>query len=726
MANVANLPALKKRQTFFHLLFRDEEGFIALARADRVNEEFHEQFYHYPDELDSALSWIDKYALQYDVYYCPQLFESRRRTKENVAVTTCAWADLDNCPPSELQVEPTVTIESSPGRYQALWVFAENISPADAEDVSRRIAYYHRDQGADTSGWDLTQLLRVPLTHNFKYFTAGDLPTVNIVGTGSSRQSLADLMNTYPQVKSFSYSDIPYPDELPEATPEQLLDKYKPRLMPTAWHLFQEEPEGDWSKSLWQLMSILFEGGMSREEVLTVVNEAACNKWRRDGKPELLWKDVCKAFFRYEEKLNIFSTDRLNTEILSDAERSEANEVKTIVEEYAEWAGSIGDAAPQYHQAGGFIALSSMLAGPVRLPTSFGVMTPNLWFMILADTTLTRKTTAMDMSMDLLGEIDSDAILATDGSIEGLFTALSMRPSRPSVFLRDEFSGLIEQMVKKDYYAGMAETFTKLYDGKLQKRILRKETIEVRDPVLIIYAGGIKSRILQLLTYEHVASGFLPRFIFITAESDISRLRPLGPPTDRTLGQRGEVETKLRAIHAHYNEQQVTKVNGKQIIQAARWDAELTPQAWARYNKFEADMLELGLKAPNSDLMTPAMDRLAKSGLKAAVLLAASHRLGERITVEESDLIKAFGYVEQWLQHTIEVINNIGRSVQENQITITYDAICRRPGIVKSEIMRNYHYTSRDIGMILDTLEQRGMVTRQKHGRSERLYPVGV
>jgi hypothetical protein len=111
-------------------------------------------------------------------------------------------------------------------------------------------------------------------------------------------------------------------------------------------------------------------------------------------------------------------------------------------------------------------------------------------------------------------------------------------------------------MTKKDYYAGMAETLTKLYDGKYQKRILRSAVIEVKEPVLIILAGGIRDRILSLLQYEHVASGFLPRFVFITAESDLSRVRPLGPPTDITLAGRQEIINQLSEFHSFYSRPQ--------------------------------------------------------------------------------------------------------------------------------------------------------------------------
>src|ERR1035437_8263517 len=134
----------------------------------------------------------------------------------------------------------------------------------------------------------------------------------------------------------------------------------------------------------------------------------------------------------------------------------------------------------------------------------------------------------MDLAMDLLAEVDDSIIMATDGSLEGLLTGLAARPGQPSIFLRDEFSGLLEAMVKKDYMAGMAELLTKLYDGTMQRRMLRKEVIEVKDPRLIFYAGGIKNKITSLLTYEQVSSGFMPRFIFITAESDLNKIKPVG------------------------------------------------------------------------------------------------------------------------------------------------------------------------------------------------------
>ena len=711
---------------FIRVIFDQGHGYLCIARIYRPTKEFAETFFQYPEELFDAINHIVEYSDQYDMYFCPQLFERKSRTKEAVIEAPCAWADLDTLLPTELLVQPTALIESSDKRYQGFWLWTreDHVDPGDAEEISRRIAYYHADKGADRSGWDLTQLLRIPDTTNHKYINT----KVKLVRYGG-RFSVGGMKELYPPAKGFHGGlELPLPteEELTESA-EEIMERHRKRIPPMGRTLFHEKPELDWSSALWQLQMILFESGMTPREVYIVSGAAACNKYKRDGKPtELLWKEVCRSYKSFEERHKIVSSADVHEHpILTDQERRDAENNPMFVEEYIEWAKTLGDAAWQYHQAGAFIVLSSLLAGPVRLPTSFGTVVPNLWFMILADTTLTRKTTAMDISIDLLSDISSNAILATDGSIEGLFTSLSMRPGKPSVFLRDEFSGLLEAMSKKDYYAGMAEAFTKLYDGKLQKRVLRKEIIEVRDPVLIIFAGGIKTRMLALLEIQHVVSGFLPRFVFITAESDITKLRPLGPPTEKTQGRRNEILNSLSKIHDHYQAQTIITVDKTKRAVDKIWDATVTDDAWDRYNQFENDMMALGLASQNQDIMTPVMDRLSKSTLKAAILIAAASRLDERVVVEEQDLVKAMAYCEQWRGYAIEVIQAVGTTTQENQLLSVLKMIIRRPGILRSEVMQHFHLRARETDVILETLEQRGLMIRTKSGRSERLQAIG-
>jgi hypothetical protein len=716
------MPTISERQeVFFKLLFGRKEGFLCLAFATPDRQSFKEQFFRYPEQLEDILFAIEKEGPGTNAYFCPHLFGAKRRTKDNVTVTPSAWADLDECKPENLLIAPSIVVQSSTGRYQSYWLFAEDVDPDDAEDLSRRVAYYHYQEGADRSGWDLTQLLRIPFTANLKH----EAEQVIITKATKNKYFKADFA-VYPVPPGYVMADEPMPEELPDESAEDILASYRSQLNPMVHRLFEVEPEGDWSKALWNLEMALFESGLTKAQVYIVATAAACNKYRRDKKaPILLWKEVVKAYGRHEANLKPASPDQeaagnpIAIPLLTEDERQATQEDTTFVERYIEWAKSLGDAAPQYHQAGAFIALSSTLSGSVRLPTSYGVIQPNLWFMILADTTLTRKTTAMDIAMDLIAEIDSDAVLATDGSIEGLMTGLSTRPRRPSVFLRDEFTGLLEMIVKRDYYAGMPELLTKLYDGKMQKRILRKETVEIKDPCLIIFAGGIRSRMAQLVKVEHVSSGFMPRFIFITAESDVSKLRPLGPPTASHEGNREAIRNELQDMLVHYNKpREVSVLDGRvKSEKQPEFLARLTEGAWNRYNRIEAALLEGGLASVRPEIMTPTFDRLAKSILKAAVLIAASRKLAEgEVEVTEADIIKAAYFGEGWRTHVVDIMDNVGKGASERQLEIIMAAIRKRgdKGVQRSFLMQAYHLNAREVEDILTTLEQRNVIVRTR------------
>lgn len=715
---------------FFDIIFGGLDGHLCITTIDRSKGKVLKQtWFQYPDDLDDVLVFIEKNKSQVDLYFCPHLFTRAKRKKEYVVETPVAWADGDDCDPTALVVPPTILLRTSEGRHSYFWKFVETQAPEVGESISKRIAYYHANDGMDQGGWDLTQLLRLPNTYNHKY----DPPQIISAAFADREQRyhLSDF-SPYPDVEMTKVEEGWEEVELPDESPKEIFDRYKMQINPRAFDLHEEKPIKDWSKRLWELETILFEAGMTPEEVYVVADQAACNKYRRDNRPPaFLWREVKRAE-QHVAKRKVDPPDYEDDvayevrppELLTDEQRNLVEQDRTFVEEYTDWASTLGDAAPQYHPAGAFVILSSILSGAVQLPTSFGTLIPNMWFMILADTTLTRKSTAMDNAVDLLLDVDYDTLLATDGSMEGLLTALASRPSRPSLFLRDEFTGLIEAMGKKDYMAGMMESLTKLYDGKTMKRILRSETIDVRNPVLILFAGGIRTKMMELLDYKHVSSGFLPRFVFITAESDITRLKPIGPPTTANLKERDDLYKAIVKMHKHYAVPS-TNASGTAVHVPKAWNAELEDDAWVLYNGFEVKMLDFAMKSHDPALLTPMMDRLSKSGLKAAVLLAASRIHKDKVKVTTLDVLHAFKYIEQWIKHTAYIVSNIGTSQDEQKLQKILSQIESQPGVIRSKIMQRNYLTARDADGIFATLEQRGAIRREgRGGRGERLWPV--
>jgi hypothetical protein len=392
------------------------------------------------------------------------------------------------------------------------------------------------------------------------------------------------------------------------------------------------------------------------------------------------------------------------------------------VERYVDWAKQVGDAAIQYHEAGAFTALSTLLAGSVRLLTRYGSIQPNLWFMILADTTLTRKSTAMDLAMDLVLEIDPDLLLATDGSVEGFMQALSTRPGRVSLFLRDEFTGFMEQMNRKDYMSGMKEFLTKMYDGRTQKRLLKKEVITIQDPRVVLFAGGIKSKMQRIVGTEDIESGFLPRFVFITAESDPSKVRPLGPPEETNMTGRERIMEELRLIARAHEHTEPIQFKGKIVgVQSVPVDVKMTERSWARYNEVEQTLTQLGVDS-GEDLrvtMVPMYVRLATSILKAAMLLAASRCIDGPVTVEEMDIVRAAMYGDVWRRYAQDIIVNVGKGPLEHKIELILHAIQRKGNFARSRLMQTYHLTAREMDDIEKTLVGRGLIATGGEGRAK-------
>ena len=704
----------EKRAIFFKLVFGDSSGYLCISNKG-TNNVFREKFFKYPGELNAALVHIQDIQLYNNVWFCAQLMNKEQRVKSSSQNCKTLWSDLDECHPEKLQLQPSVILETSTGRFQALWVLEDEVDPLIAEDFSRRIAYHHQEDGADTSGWDLTQLLRVPYTNNYKYDTT---PIVNITDITKTTYDISDF-TIYPEVQKFKYLEQDVPDISVLKAPAKILETVKNDVSGLVWELFFKEPLNDWSASLWKLERSLFEAGLSAEDVFAVCKEAACNKYDRDDRSDtFLWKEVLRAEnFGKQDEFN-FTPDVVpfTLNLLTPEERQSVQDNPSIVEEYIEWAITTSDAAAQYHQGSAFIVLSAMLAGTIRLPTAFDEIIPNIWLMILADTTLTRKSTAMNLAMDMIREVDDNALLATDGSIEGIFSSLAARPNRVSIFHRDEVSGLLDSMMKKDYQAGMSEALTKLYDGKEDKRVLRKETINVRNPILISYMGGIRSRVIEILDYRAVYSGFLPRFIIIQATADISMLKPLGPPTTTNQTQKSSLIKKFNKLRNFYNTTVSLMIGDQEFVKKKIFYCELTSDAWVLYNRYEAIMLEKASESYLIEVTTPTMDRLAKTGLKMSMLLAAT-RMEEDIVVTEDDVRRAFYYIELWSKFTLDLLENLGKSYDEKTLERAIRMISTKPeGYPKSLLMRNLRLTAHSANSMIDTLEQRNIIRKRRSG----------
>lgn len=210
---------------FLERILCNESDSLWMARIDRSAPPQHmfRQFaYSWPNAKSRVANQIRAWADMCDVYFCPHLFKGERRKLDVANEVTCAWADLDGCDPSLLLVRPSLVWQTSPGRHQAVWIFDKSIPATEASHISKRIAYFHAEQGCDTSGHDITQLLRVPGTYNHKY---PGTPLVEVVDANNRLLRPSDFdcypdvertthqvgaIEGFPEPEDIHYRDLPY------------------------------------------------------------------------------------------------------------------------------------------------------------------------------------------------------------------------------------------------------------------------------------------------------------------------------------------------------------------------------------------------------------------------------------------------------------------------------------------------------------------------------------
>lgn len=714
----------------------DHDGYVCIATAKPDMSEWKERFFKWPGQAERMLDHVEKMRVGHNVWFCPHLLDGTRRVKGNATVPTAVlWADLDTCRPDIPEPPPSVVVTSSPGRWQAYWRLTEPAEPNDVESVNQRIAYLYQTQGADISGWDLSQLLRVPYTHNYKY---DGNPQVSIEKVDQTKYTLDDFENLpRPAISNGKVTEMiesmPNLRTLPDAA--SIMSNYvRSMSAPDAvFQLFYNQPHpknDDWSKLQWRLIQECAEAGMEASETFAVVSAAACNKYKRENRsPKGLWMEVVKAYTTRSMIIGGLDDSLAFPTLLTDEERKLP---RTLVEDYVEFACERTDAAISYHRAGALMIVSCLISGSVKTPISYNMrgVVPNLWVMLLAPSTVSRKTTAMSLVRRMIEEVDPDVVMATDATPEGLLTAMSVRSGQVSLFYKDEITGMLSSVGRKEYMRGFVEALITLYDNQNLSRQLSKSMVKVNDPIFPMFSGGIKDKAFSMMETESVASGFIPRTLMVSCKVDELSRKFLTIPTEMDMTKRNDLIREYRKIYAKFRGTIKMKVGGVSREMKADYLAVLTPDALARLNELDQLMYDTVLRNVHNSLAQPMLMRITEKALKLSTIFACMRNDPDehfRITVDLEDMLQALKVLDDWMPYMQEAIEEISSSGQEHDLTRVLRYIQKHPGGVRrSQVLKNFGMSARTFDEVLRTLDQRAQIQLSDKftGKGQMIYPM--
>lgn len=239
--------------------------------------------------LSEIKEFIHDYS-DHNLYFCPTVFDKPKRRKEYVKDSHFLWADLDDVDPRRVEPRPQIAWESSPKRYAALWRVNDTHDPKILEEVNRNLTYAI---GADKAGWDLTQVLRIPGTRNYKYKGG---PRGKLLWTADNALAL----DHFPEMGSS------------EGDAQEILRKIRRRIKRSTYNLLvsRRATIGKRSEVIYRLERELYEQGVDKDDILVVIKSSVWNKFagRRDEDDQLR-RELDKLPERQLKRMNGYHRD---------------------------------------------------------------------------------------------------------------------------------------------------------------------------------------------------------------------------------------------------------------------------------------------------------------------------------------------------------------------------------------------------------------------------------
>jgi len=379
------------------------------------------------------------------------------------------------------------------------------------------------------------------------------------------------------------------------------------------------------------------------------------------------------------------------------------------LDQYIEYAAQRTDAPREFHEAVGLAIMSGAVGRKIYLQASTGVVYPALWVLLIADSTLYRKSTALDLGRELLEAVDEDALAPSDFTPQRFVAILAEHDGRPLAFFRDEVAGFWETLNRLDFMAGLKDVLLNVYDGRPFRREKMKpppkkeknprgptdDTPEpewrfnIRHPFLTMAVATTRDRFTQVAQLADLHNGFLPRHAFVVPPPRPHRRLPLRAMDSAIDGARGALIKELTAL--------------------ARRGGEVAagPQVWTRFNAYLEDLEAEAQHAPDRNVVAIVGSRISWMALRVALLLATADQAR---MISLPHLLRGILITEVWRHNAIDLLGALGTSRFEKRASRLAELVHAAGAISRRDAMRAMKASKREMDDLQATLSDRGEI----------------
>lgn len=429
---------------------------------------------------------------------------------------------------------------------------------------------------------------------------------------------------------------------------------------------------------------------------------------------------------------------------LTTSQKALAKQGRKWLDDYLAWTRIACPLPPEiFHEAMALWLLATVATRRIKVVMGGQEIYPNLYILVIAKTSLYRKSTAMKAAKKLLKQARLESLLLpTDVTPEALFDELAgVKPvnfeslpleektdwlqgravAAQRSFLKDECSSIFASL-KKDYNAGLTELLLEGYEGdggKLKKQLKTKGMIVVKDMCLSFLGATTPVMYGKYITNEESENGFVARFAIITPE---------GMPQYTVIDEPAEIPSSLvtqlrqmfmQSLPWHNNQPPSASMLDTEVLSPPVTSVTIDPKALKQMMGYQKALgYDLLVSERVDDTKAAAYTRLGTMMIKVAMLLAAIDTTIAPIRIEEKHAYAAQEILERWRESLHRLDTHVAHSNgnNANEKVMGYLNTAGSQGASIRDIMRDCGIKNKkDVEEALKALYEDGVIEKFDH-----------
>lgn len=349
--------------------------------------------------------------------------------------------------------------------------------------------------------------------------------------------------------------------------------------------------------------------------------------------------------------------------------------------------------APElFHFWTGLTMISAALGRKVYMDRGYYVLYPNLFTVIVAGSALCRKTTAMELGVALLKDVETTRIVSGIASREKFlaefeFTSTDGSEAPATLSFEEELAVFL---TKDAFGTKMIDTLTKLFNcpDEYSYRTLGRGDVTIRNVHLTALMGTQPEKLQDCLPDSAFGGGLTSRMLFVFQSS--TKRKNAIPELSQEIKDLKELLRKDIGVIAQLRGEFTMTAEAKDFF--TRWYDTIEP--------------------PGDKRLDGYYGRKHDHALRVAMLLSASQQYD--LVIDRDIISAAIIALDDLEQYMPGAFSNVGAKEIKSDVDRVIRMLQKFKRIAHSDLLKkNYRYLNADqFRVVMDTIMQAGWVMR--------------